>query len=75
MKSKIQIGDYAKDSITGFEGVVTQTTEYLNLDRQIGIQFKCLKDGLPHAIQWFPEHSVVNNITIEGNRIQFKVER
>ncbi len=46
-KNEIQLGDRARDKITGFEGVVTSITYWLNGCRRIGIQPENLKDSIP----------------------------
>lgn len=38
--AKVELGDTVKDTILGYEGVVTQITEYLYGCRRIGIEFK-----------------------------------
>jgi len=45
--SEINIGDTARDSITGFEGVVIGFTDYLHNCRRPILQPKTLKDGKP----------------------------
>jgi hypothetical protein len=52
----IQVGDIAKDSITGFQGVVVGRTEWLNGCARIGLQPQSLnKDGKPIEVEWFDE--------------------
>lgn len=43
----IQLGDVAKDSITGFAGVVVARTEWLNGCWRISLQPQGMKDGKP----------------------------
>lgn len=43
--SEIKLGCKAKDTITGFTGIVTSITEWLNGCRRVGIQPQELKDG------------------------------
>ncbi len=52
---KINLGDKAKDKVTGFEGIVVARTVYLNGCARIGLQSDKLKDGLPTETQWFDE--------------------
>ena len=56
MGKEIKLGDVARDSITGYEGVVFGLTEWLYQCRRFGLQAKELtKEGKPHDIQWFDE--------------------
>jgi hypothetical protein len=56
----VNLGDYAKDSLTGFEGVVVGITQWLNSCRHIGIKPTALdKDGRVPATEWFDEPQVV----------------
>ena len=51
----IKLGDIAKDSITGFAGVVVTRIEWLNGCNRINIQPRELKDGKPvepHCFDW-----------------------
>lgn len=43
----VQLGDLAKDKITGFTGVVECVSEWLNSCRRITIRPLELKDGMP----------------------------
>jgi hypothetical protein len=57
---QIELGDEAKDSITGFSGVVVAITTWLNGCRRIAIQPKKLdKDGKPRDNQTFDVEQVV----------------
>lgn len=51
----IKLGDFARDEITGFEGVVIARAEYLNGCISYHIQPEELKDGSPIEAQWFDE--------------------
>ena len=51
----IKLGDLAKDTITGFEGVVIAITEWLHGCRRMTLQPKALKDGSPIASATFDE--------------------
>lgn len=56
----IRIGETAKDSITGFKGVVTARTEYLNGCARLAVQpTKLGKDGKPIEAQYFDEPQLV----------------
>jgi len=50
---KIQLGDLARDRITGFTGVVECISEWLNSCRRITIRPTTLKDGIPLDNQTF----------------------
>ena len=52
----INIGDIAKDTVTGFKGVVIGRTEWLNGCARLGLQSQTLKDGAPVEAQWFDEN-------------------
>lgn len=41
----VELGDQVKDSVTGFSGIVTGITGYLNGCRRIIVQPKMKKDG------------------------------
>jgi hypothetical protein len=43
----INLGDTAKDTITGYKGVVIAETNWLNGCRRLTIQSKEMKDGRP----------------------------
>lgn len=44
---EVELGYIVKDDITGFEGVATSVTQWLNGCRRIGVQSMELKDGKP----------------------------
>ena len=54
----IQLGDIAKDTVTGFEGVVIGITQWLYGCRRISIQPRELKDGKPIEHVSFDEPQV-----------------
>lgn len=56
--AKIEVGDTARDSITGFEGVAIARTEWLNGCARIMIQPKALHEGKPVEAQCFDEMQV-----------------
>ena len=47
----LNLGDKAKDKVTGFTGIVTARTVFLNGCVRCGVQSDKLKDGLPTDIQ------------------------
>jgi hypothetical protein len=58
--ARINLGDTARDRITGFEGVVTGTHDWLNGCRTISIQPPKLKeDGLPVDPKSFDEPQLI----------------
>ena len=46
-RPNVSLGDKAKDTITGYEGIVVAITEWLNGCRRITIQPQALHDGKP----------------------------
>ena len=54
----INLGDIAKDTITGFKGKVIAKTEWLNGCKRITIQSTKLKDGIPADPQTFDTEQV-----------------
>ncbi len=54
----INLGDEAKDSITGFKGVVTGKTEFLNGCVRYLIQPKKLKDEKMIEAEWVDEQQL-----------------
>ena len=54
-----KLGDRAKDKITGFCGIVTARTVWLNGCVRVGVQSEELKDGLPGEVQWIDEPQLV----------------
>ena len=55
---KIELGDIARDRLTGFEGVVVASTEWLYGCRRLTIQPQTLKDGKPLDTATFDEPQV-----------------
>ena len=57
---KIELGDRVKDKVTGFKGIVTGITSWLNGCRRIGIQpEKLMTTGKPVEAEWFDEQQVL----------------
>lgn len=52
MNNEIKLGNVVKDTITGFEGIATAITWYLNGCVRVMIQPKKLKDGVPLEAEW-----------------------
>jgi len=51
----IELGDVARDMITGFEGVVVADTKWLHGCRRLTLQPQHLKDGTPIGPESFDE--------------------
>lgn len=51
--SKPQLGDLARDNITGFQGIVTATCAFLNGCERVQLQPKVDADGKPRDGQYF----------------------
>lgn len=56
---KTELGDLAKDRITGYTGIVVAVTDWLNKCRRITLQARALKDGKPVESATFDETDVV----------------
>ena len=65
--NKLKLGDYVKDTISGFEGYVTAITEWLYGCRRMGVQPKGLFEGKPIEAQWFDE-ALLEKIKIEKSK-------
>lgn len=55
----IELGDVAKDSITGFEGVVTSKTHWLHGCCRLGLQPTDLDNGKVRECQVFDENQLI----------------
>ena len=74
--SKVELGDFAKDTITGFEGIVTGKAEYLTGCDQFILQPKCIEDMAKYPdANWFDEgrlrvlsRNEVRKIEVEGDK-------
>lgn len=58
MTKQANLGDIAKDTITGFKGIVIGITKWLHGCRRITIQPQTLKDGKPVDSVSFDEPQV-----------------
>lgn len=56
----IKLGDKVRDTVTGFTGIATSRTEYLNNCPAIGITGEALFEGKPVGTQWIDEWRVEN---------------
>ena len=54
----IQLGDRARDSITGYEGIVIARSEWLNGCVRFELQSEKLKDGVPHEPYWVDQQQI-----------------
>lgn len=52
---KFNVGDEAKDKITGFKGIVISRSQWLNSCNTYGLQSKTLHDGAPIRKEYFDE--------------------
>ena len=52
---KFNIGDKVKDTITGFQGIITARTQWLNNCNTYNVQSQELKDGQPTDRVFFDE--------------------
>lgn len=59
MGKRIELGDHAKDTITGFNGIVVGDTQWLHGCRRLSLQPKDLKDGKPIDMLSFDEPQLV----------------
>lgn len=51
----INLGSEAKDTVSGFKGIVIGRTMFLNGCARCGVQPKVKKDGTLPEVQWFDE--------------------
>ena len=58
-RTRIELGDRAKDLLTGFKGIAVSETQWIYGCRRIGIQPEELnKDGVPTPVEYFDEPQV-----------------
>lgn len=57
-EQKVQLGDYAFDMITRFQGYCVARTEWLFGCSRVGLQNDEMKDGVPNEPQWFDENQL-----------------
>lgn len=55
---KFKLGDRVRDKITGYEGVVTSITFWLNGCVRLAVQATVLKDGKPVEAEWIDDQQV-----------------
>ena len=51
----IELGKKARDTISGFEGIVTARHEYLYGCKRVSVTPQKLQEGKPIACEWFDE--------------------
>lgn len=56
--ARAYLGDIVRDRVTGFQGMVTARTVWLNGCARLGIQRQDLHEGLPQETQWFDDHQL-----------------
>ena len=68
MADRIKLGDTARDTITGFDGVVVCVSHYLHGCERLSLQRRGLTDeGRPHKWSTFdePQLELVKDVTAE----------
>ena len=55
---KFNLGDRARDKITGFEGIVVSRTQWITNCNTYGLQPEKMKDGIPQDRQHFDEPQI-----------------
>jgi len=53
--SVIGLGDYVRDRVTGFKGIVTGITYFLNGCVRVAVQGEKLNAGVPTEVQWIDD--------------------
>ena len=61
MKRKYKIGDSAKDKITGYCGIITAITDFMDGTVQYKLQPEGLRDNMPIEAYWFDEKRIEKN--------------
>lgn len=69
MVHKFELGQKARDIITGLEGIITSRTEYLTGCIHCGIQPQSLKDGKMIDPEWIDQSRLV--LVDEGIREEY----
>jgi len=59
MNTSVPLGSKVRETITGFEGIVTARTEWLWGCARVAVQPPALHEGKPVEAQWFDESQVV----------------
>ena len=55
---KFQLGDKVKDVVTGYEGIITSCTSYLNGCLTYGVRTQKLRDDKPIDAVWIDEEQL-----------------
>lgn len=69
MVGKVRLGDYAKDAVTGFEGVVVGHATYMTAASQFMLQ-PPMKDGAWVDARWF-DAARVSPVPHQGTPVGF----
>lgn len=74
---KFNLGDKVRDTITGFTGIVTLRSQWLNNCNTYGVQPTALKDGAPQERQHFdePQLELLDEKVVTESRITGGPER
>lgn len=68
-KKKIKLGDEVRDTISGYQGIVTAVSEFLNGCVRCGIQSQKLHEGKPIETYWIDEPQLE---LVKKNKIKIK---
>ena len=52
---EFELGSILRDNVTGFEGVVTGRSQWINGSNTYCLKPQKLKDGMPQSTEWFDE--------------------
>jgi len=69
---RYELGDEVRDIITGFKGIITSRTEYINGCVRYGVQPQTLKDGKTIDAEWTDEKQLK---LVKSKRIEIEPER
>lgn len=58
-KTTLELGDLAKDEVSGFAGVITGITTFLHGCSRVGVTPRELKEGQPVQTNWFDAPQLV----------------
>lgn len=73
IESRFELGQGARDTISGFVGVVYGITVFLNGCVRIGLAPKGLHDGKPIDTQWFDEPQLEAHPSVEETAERLRV--
>lgn len=52
---KLELGQFVRDKVTGYEGCITSRAEHISGCDTYGVQPQTMKDGVPQDPKWFDE--------------------